>query len=181
MIEIVTLDNLNAAEKEVLILQVEEIFFLSSSLKAFSSEEKRKAFYKRWCGDYQTLYPEEFFIAMEEGKVLGYLTGCSDSTRAMNEVSVPGYAIFHDLFLAFPAHLHINFHPDARGKGLGSILMNHYMNFLKLNNVMGVHLITSPDAQNVSFYDRLGFVKTDIREFNGMPLYFMGCVLIPEF
>jgi len=118
---------------------------------------------------------------MEEGKVLGYLTGCSDSIRAMNELSVPGFAIFHDLFLAFPAHLHINFHPDARGKGLGSILMNHYMNFLKLNNVMGVHLITSPDAQNVSFYSRLGFEKTETREFNGMPLYFMGCVLIPEF
>lgn len=181
MIEIVTLNNLNADQKEVLLNQVEEIFFLSSSLKTFSSDERRKAFYKRWCGDYQTLYPEEFFIAMEEGKVLGYLTGCSDSTRAMNEVSVPGYAVFHDLFLAFPAHLHINFHPDARGKGLGSILMNHYMSFLKLNNVMGVHLVTSPDAQNVSFYHRLGFEKTETREFNGMLLHFMGCVLIPEF
>ena len=180
MIEIVTLDKLSADQKEICLTQVEEIFFLSSSLKSFSSEERRKAFYKRWSGDYQTLYPEEFFIAMEEGKVLGYLSGCSDSTRAMNEVSVPGYAVFHDLFLAFPAHLHINFHPDARGKGLGSILMNHYMNFLKLSNVMGVHLVTSPNAQNVSFYDRLGFTTTATREFNNMPLYFMGCVLIPE-
>jgi ribosomal protein S18 acetylase RimI-like enzyme len=180
MIEIVTLDKLIADQKEACLLQVEEIFFLSSSLKTFSSIDRRNAFYKRWCTDYQTLYPDEFFIAMEEGKVLGYLSGCSDSTRAINEISVPGFSIYHDLFLAFPAHLHINFHPDARGKGLGSILMNHYMSFLKLNNVMGVHLVTSPDAQNVSFYQRLGFTKTDLRDFNGMPLYFMGCVLISE-
>lgn len=181
MIEIVSLDSLNADQKEMALTKVEEIFFLSSSLKSFSSEERRQAFYKRWCGDYQTLYPEEFFIAMEEGKVLGYLSGCSDSTRAMNELSVPGYAVFQDLFLAFPAHLHINFHPDARGKGLGSILMNHYMSYLKLNNVMGVHLITSPDAQNVSFYQRLGYSRTETREFNERPLHFMGRVLIPEF
>lgn len=180
MIEIISLDNLDADQKEVVLTKVEEIFFLSSSLKSFTSEERRLAFYKRWCRDYQNLYPEEFFIAMEEGKILGYLSGCSDSTRAMNEVSVPGYAVFQDLFLTFPAHLHINFHPDSRGKGLGGLLMNHYMSYLKLNNVMGVHLVTSPDAQNVSFYQRLGYTKTETREFNGMPLYFMGRVLIPE-
>ena len=181
MIEIVTLNNLVGVQKELVLTKIEEIFFLSSSLKSFSSIERREAFYKRWCGDYQTLYPEEFFIAVEEGNVLGYLSGCSDSTRAMNEVNVPGYAVFHDLFLAFPAHLHINFHPEARGRGLGSLLMNHYMNHLKLSNVMGVHLVTSPDAHNVSFYRRLGFDKTETREFNGMPLHFMGCVLIPEY
>jgi GNAT superfamily N-acetyltransferase len=180
MIEIVTLDILDADQKEMVLTKVEEIFFLSSSLKNFSSEERRQAFYKRWCADYQNLYPEEFFIAMEEGKILGYLSGCSDSIRAMNEVSVPGYAVFQDLFLAFPAHLHINFHPDARGKGLGSLLMNHYMNYLKLHNVMGVHLVTTPDAQNVSFYLRLGYTASETREFNGMPLHFMGRVLIPE-
>lgn len=181
MIEIVTLDVLTPSQKVEALMQVEDIFFLSSSKKTFESVEKRQTFYKKWCGDYQTMYPEEFFIAMEEGKVLGYLSGCSDSNRAMNELSVPGFAIFHDLFMPFPAHLHINFHPDARGKGLGSILMNHYMKFLKLNNVMGIHLVTSPGAQNVSFYQRLGFNKTETREFNGVPLYFMGCVLIPEF
>lgn len=180
MIEIVALNNLVGPQKEFVLTKIEEIFFLSSSLKSFSSIERREAFYKRWCGDYQALYPDEFFVAIQAGKILGYLSGCSDSTRALNEINVPGYAIFHDLFLAFPAHLHINFHPDARGKGLGSLLMNHYLNHLKLNNVMGVHLVTSPDAQNVSFYQRLGFTTTSTRDFNGMPLYFMGCVLIPE-
>lgn len=180
MINIVSLDSLCAREKVEILKEVEEIFFLSSSLKSFSSEERRQAFFKRWCGDYQELYPKEFFIAMEDGMTLGYLSGCMDSLRAMNEIQVPGFAIFQDLFNAFPAHLHINFHPTARGKGLGTLIMKHYFRHLSHNNIVGVHLVTSPDAQNVSFYQRLGFSKTQTRDFNGMPLYFMGCASIPD-
>lgn len=180
MIEILSLENLEAHKKEVILQSIEEIFFLSSSLKTFSSPERRQAFYKRWCEDYQNLYPEEFFVVMEEGKILGYLSGCSDSTRALDVVSVPGYSVFQDLFSSFPAHLHINFHPDARGLGLGSILVNHYIKYLNQRHIIGVHLVTSPSAQNVNFYLRLGFSKTQTRDFNGMPLHFMGRVLIPE-
>ena len=174
MIKVVSLKNLDNLKKEIILNKVEEIFFLSSSLKTFSSIERRQAFYKRWCGDYQNFYPEEFFIVMEEDIVLGYLSGCSNSTLAQATISVPGYDIFHDLFKTFPAHLHINFHPDARGKGLGSTLMNHYMDYLQLNNISGVHLVTSPNAQNVNFYLRLGFTETETRDFNGAPLFFMG-------
>ena len=180
MIKIISLENLDVGSIEEILKKVEEIFFLSSSLKSFSSIERRQAFYKRWCGDYQNLYPYEFFIVMEGDIVLGYLSGCSDSTKALSDISVPGFNIFQDLFAEFPAHLHINFHPDARGKGLGSILINHYLNYLKINKVMGAHLVTSPDAQNVKFYLRLGFNKTETRDFNGAPLYFMGHDLIPE-
>lgn len=180
MIKVVTLDSIGADEKEEILKKVEEIFFLSSSIKVFSSEERRAAFYKRWCKDYQILYPEEFFIAMENGEAVGYLSGCSDSLGAMEAISIPGYLIFQDLFSSFPAHLHINFHPNARGKGLGSLLVNHYVNYLKSNNVIGVHLVTSPDAKNVSFYQRLGFTRTEKRDFNGITLYFMGLVLIPD-
>ena len=177
MVEIKKLSDLNTAEADLVIQQVENIFFESSSLKTFSSLEKKAAFYKRWCGDYQSLYPQEFFIAMEDGKVLGYLSGCSDSVKAANIIEVPGFKVFQDLFNRFPAHLHINFHPDARGRGLGSILVEHYKKFLRDNNIVGLHLVTSPGVQNVSFYERLNFTFTETRELNSMPLYFMGCVL----
>ena len=180
MIKIISLQNLDIGSKEGVLKKVEEIFFLSSSLKDFSSIDRRQAFYKRWCGDYQNLYPYEFFIVMDGDSVLGYLSGCSDSIKALGEISVPGFTIFQDLFAAFPAHLHINFHPDARGKGLGSLLINNYLNYLKKNNVVGVHLVTSLDAQNVKFYSRLGFVTTETRDFNGTSLFFMGLELIPD-
>jgi GNAT superfamily N-acetyltransferase len=177
MLEIKRLSDISSLEKEIILFQVEYIFFASSSLKTFSSPERKAAFYKRWCSDYQSFYPEEFLVAMENEKVMGYLSGCSDSDKAANIVEVPGFKVFQDLFRKFPAHLHINFHPDARGKGLGSILVEHYKKLLRENNVVGVHLVTGPGVQNVSFYERLNFSFNETREFNGMKLYFMGCVL----
>ncbi|MBC7713124.1 MAG: GNAT family N-acetyltransferase [Rhizobacter sp.] len=177
MLEIKKLSDLSLSQKEIILPQVEDIFFTSSSLKSFSSPERKAAFYKRWCADYQTLYPQEFFIALEGEKVLGYLSGCSDSITAAEIVEVPGFKVFQDLFKRFPAHLHINFHLDARGQGLGSILVEHYKKFLCDNDIVGVHLVTSPGVQNVSFYERLHFSFNETRTFNGMDLYFMGAIL----
>jgi GNAT superfamily N-acetyltransferase len=174
--EIIKLSQI-VKNREDILSQVENIFFVSSSLKSFSSEERKQAFYKRWCKDYQQFYPEEFFIMIEDGKVLGYLSGCSDSTKASELLEVPGYSAFTDLFKIYPAHLHINFHPDSRGRGLGSVLIRYYVDFLKSKKVHGLHLVTSRDAQNVSFYERLGFTYSEGRKFNEMELYFMGSKL----
>ena len=177
MTKIKTLLQLSAEERMSALSAVEEIFFLSTSIKSFSSIEKKSAFYKKWCKDYQAYYPELFFIVFEDQKVLGYLSGCLDSAKSLEVLVVPGQSVFQDLFNDFPAHLHINFHPDARGKGMGSLLVKHYIDFLRFNSIPGVHLVTSPDAPNVSFYDRLGFTHTHIREINGSPLLFMGKIL----
>lgn len=154
--------------------QIEEIFFEASSLKNFSSPERKAAFYKRWCKDYQVFYPDEFFVMMDEEFVQGYLSGCRDSKASLSKLEVPGPIIFADLFSEFPAHLHINFHSSVRGKGLGSKLVNDYIERLKESHCPGLHLITSPEALNVPFYDRLGFSYQVEREFNGMKLLFMG-------
>lgn len=174
--EIIKLSQITKNHENIL-SQIENIFFVSSSLKSFSSEERKQAFYKRWCKDYQQFYPEEFFIMIEDAKVLGYLSGCSDSTRALECLEVPGYSAFTDLFITYPAHLHINFHPDCRGRGLGSVLIRNYIEFLKSNKINGLHLVTSRGAKNVSFYERLGFSYSEGRKFNEMELYFMGANL----
>lgn len=174
MFEIKKLSEVNSAD---ILKQIEFIFFESTSKKTFDSPDHKARFFKRWCGDFQDHYGDEFFLVMEKGVVMGYLSGCSDSIAAISVLDVPGYTVFQDLFKKFPAHLHINFHPDARGKGLGSLLVNHYKKFLSDNGVVGVHLVTSRDAQNVSFYDRLGFTFCEEREYKQMSVYFMGHVL----
>lgn len=160
--------------KKSILEQVKTIFFLSTSIKEFESTEKKENFFKRWCGDYITVYPEEFFIMSEDIKVLGYLSGCVDSNKARNELNVPAFEAFSDLFFEYPAHLHINFHPDCRGRGLGSLLVKEFCKELRQINVSGVHLITSPKAANVTFYERLGFTHKVERNFNQMNLLFMG-------
>jgi ribosomal protein S18 acetylase RimI-like enzyme len=175
--KILKLSELSLDQKTIVLEAVEEIFFLSSSIKEFSTPERKRAFYKRWCEDYQTLYPENFLVIMSEDRILGYLSGCLDTLKSLEVLSVPGLNVFQDLYNDFPAHFHINFHPDARGKGLGSVLVRHFIDSLLLKEVVGVHLITSPDAQNVNFYERLGFNQTHTRDFNNMPLHFMGRLL----
>ncbi len=164
----------NEGLKKSYLEQVKTIFFLSTSIKEFSTPEKKETFFKRWCGDYITLYPEEFFIMVEDEKVLGYLSGCIDSIKARSELNVPAFDAFADLFLEYPAHLHINFHPDCRGRGLGSVLVNEFCKELRGLNSPGVHLVTSPKAVNVTFYQRLGFKHEVERSFNQMQLLFMG-------
>jgi ribosomal protein S18 acetylase RimI-like enzyme len=182
MIEIFKLSFLStglstALERDDIIDQVKNIFYLSSSLKEFSSEERKKAFFKKWCGDYLILFPDQFFIMRDGPKVLGYLSGCLDSTAASSVVEVPGFSIFSDLFDRYPAHFHINFHPDCRGRGLGSLLVESFCKNLVEKNISGVHLVTSEGAPNVSFYKKLHFNDEFLRLHNQMNLLFMGKIL----
>ena len=174
MIEIKKLDSIPEEKKDFALTKIREIFFLSTSIKEFSTPERKEAFFKRWCGDFVQFYPGHFYLMFEGNVLLGYLSGCLDSERAGEVLEVPGYDVFKDLFSDFPAHLHINFHPDCRGRGLGSILVNQFCQDLSDKRIKGVHLITSPGAVNVSFYQRLGFTHEISREFNSSALLFMG-------
>lgn len=178
MIKIIKLaDEITNSFKQDILLQVKTIFYLSSSLKEFSSPERKEAFFKRWCGDYITYFSDFFYIMLEDQKVLGYLSGCIDSVKGQGILEVPGYCVYSDLFAEYPAHLHINFHPDSRGRGLGSLLVNEYCKDLSVLKIKGVHLVTSPGAANISFYERLGFTYEVERNFNQMNLLFMGKIL----
>ncbi|MFA6235713.1 MAG: GNAT family N-acetyltransferase [Bacteriovorax sp.] len=178
MVEIFKLDTINGPDEFASIVeQVKTIFYVSSSLKEFSSEEKRTAFFRRWCGDYIKLYPDQFLLMMEDDKLLGYLSGCLNSSSAAPMLEVPGFNIFSDLFEQFPAHFHINFSPACRGRGLGTSLVEHFCDDLKLQGIQGCHLVTSTGAANISFYHRAGFNYEVQREFHQSKLLFMGRIL----
>lgn len=173
--KIISFNQVNDLDKEKVLHEIKYIFYISSSVQNFSSDDHRNLFFEKWCGDYLNNYSEEFFLYInQENKLMGYLSGCKNSTEALGKMRVPGFNIFSDLFTQFPAHLHINFHPEARGIGLGSRLVNHYIEYLSNEKISGLHLVTSPDAKNVSFYERLGFNTKIVRDSNGHPLLFMG-------
>ena len=174
MLRIDVYSSLDSESKFSAYNSIKDIFFLSSSIKSFTDEIKKEAFFKRWCGDYLDYYPEQFYLLYSDQKLMGYLSGCENSIQSLQILNVPGHETFSDLFSDFPAHLHINFHPDSRGKGFGSLLVKHYLDDLLKNSIYGVHLVTSEDAPNVSFYGRLGFKCTLKRTFKGSELFFMG-------
>jgi len=102
--------------------------------------------------------------------------GCENSAAASEYYRTvnPSYALFEDQFARFPAHLHINCAPEARGLGVGTFLMAHFLQKLRANKITGVHIVTSPDAENRHFYTKNGFNFELIRAWKERPLLFMG-------
>ncbi len=161
--------------------EMKDIFFLSAAEPNRSSdEETRERFWRRWTSYYIDHSPSEVFFAIENKRAVGYLTGCRDSRAAGSALaaSIKSYALFEDLFDLYPAHLHMNVHPSARGKGVGAALIEHYIDQLQVSRTRGVHIVTAPGERNVDFYLRHEFQAIEERAFNDQPLLFMGRDLI---
>ena len=139
---------------------------------------------------YLDLVPDSVFLAVVDGALAGYLTGCPDTAAFPSEskrmeaaikqyrlfakrgprvffmrslVDVAGNAIrrrpapkdFSDP--RWPAHLHINVEPRARGTGAAAGLMNAWLDRL---GETGCHLQTlCENTRAVRFFERMGFVK----------------------
>lgn len=155
---------------------IRDIFFLSASRTEWPNADAKDAFFETWTSYYFANCADLIFLATDGDRVLAYLTGCRDSAAAQSEIekTIKSFAVFADLFKKFPAHLHINAHPDARGRGIGSKLISHFCDILKKQGVVGVHLVTSPDSRNRSFYQNNNFAFEVEREFKGYKLLFMG-------
>ncbi len=133
---------------------LESVFFLSSARRRFDTPADRARFFETWTGWHRRAAPGDILLWMEGGRALGYLTGCRDSAGAAELFdTVPDYALFADLFDRFPAHLHVNVHPDARGRGIGARLVEAFA----ADCGTGLHVVTAAGARNAAFYARCGF------------------------
>jgi len=143
-----------------------------------------------WMDYYTDHEPESAFVAELEGRVIGYLVGCKD-TSVQQEVQentiLPqirrkfltfGYGVewrffgFMRRYLrsmlrgefverpigGFPAHLHMNLAEGCRSGGIGSRLLSAYLDYLRENNISGLHLdTTTHNKLAVPFYKKWGF------------------------
>jgi len=151
---------------------LEEIFFLSAGRTEFPSETARANFFKTWTGWYLENAPwDVWFWRDHDGSFAGYLTGCLDSMDAEGLFkTIPKYDTFDDLFPRFPAHLHVNVHPDHRSHGIGAKLVERFVADCVAEGIPGVHVVTAAQMRNVGFYNRLGFTEAVRRG----PLLFLG-------
>ncbi len=161
--------------------EVEEIFFRSAARLDFASEQDKRDFLARWTGFYLESEPEGIFLAMAaDRRVAGYLTGCADSRGASRLYrDIPYYSLFEDCFEAFPAHFHVNCHPDFRNQGVGTRLVEAYLAHCARAGLPGVHVVTAPGARNVTFYHRCGLDFALRRSWQGRQLLFLGAKLDP--
>jgi ribosomal protein S18 acetylase RimI-like enzyme len=134
--------------------------------------------------------PESILVATRSSRVVGYLTGCVDSQRtrgaAVAEIRRlalrgallrPGFGAFlaralldtvrdrgvrgEALFDArWPAHLHIDFLPEGRGRGLGRRLMQLWFERLRGLGTPGVHLGTfAENRAAIGFFEGCGLAR----------------------
>ncbi len=154
--------------------EVRQIFFETSSRKKFQNEEERERFFEKYVGYYLQHFPKFCLVALEQSRILGYLVA-SPSTGGKELLSLqPHLEVFKKEFVAFPAHLHMNCHHEARGQGIGRLMMEMIEELLRAESIIGLHIMTSPDSSNKFFYHKLGFDHQVLETFKGTPILLMG-------
>lgn len=154
---------------------IQEIFWETSARSDFETPLERQEFLERYLLLYTRDYPEQVLVAVENNEVLGYILGVPDTKAASKILSANAHLeLFEELYERYPAHLHINFRSKARGRGLGSLLIQAFEEHLRGQGVNGLHLITSATARNVGFYLKNGFAHKVEKLWNGRPILFLG-------
>lgn len=158
---------------------VENIFWETASIREFATPAEKEAFRYRYVEYYWRHAGEWFFVALpsDAGSELpvGYLCAVPDTIahQALFDIA-PHIPLFHDLYQEYPAHLHINLTAAARGKGVGSQLIQEFVTRLSRNGVPGVHLVTSTDQENRWFYRKNHFTHEIARGEGAVQALFMG-------
>lgn len=137
--------------------QVEDIFFESSTKKDFKDAEEKAAFSWKYLRFYLSHYPEYAWVALLEGRVLGYVLGMPFTQDPTLYSIQPHLKAFEEQFKIYPSHLHINCHHEARGKGIGKQLTLKLLEQMKEQGIKGLHIMTGPLSENRQFYEKLGF------------------------
>ena len=146
-------DRLGAREK------IREIFFLTSDLGDNFKKQDRECFFHTWAGWYLDSLPgETLLVRNTECEIVGYLAGCLDSNAAFPLYRhIFYFRAFSPWYAKYPAHFHVNCHPDFQGYGFGASLVQAFIAYVMEKGRNGVHLVTGEKARNRSFYERLKF------------------------
>ena len=155
---------------------IEEIYFLSSSVQSFDSDDARQRFLDAWTGYYRESEPDGIYLCLTpDERVAGYLMGCRDSRAAKRlYTDIATYAVFDDQFDAYPAHFHVNCHPDHRNEGVGRQLVEAFLDDCRGSDVVGVHVVSAEGARNLGFYRKCGFEVVARRRWRDRDLVCLG-------
>ncbi len=129
-------------------------------------EGDHEAFAERWVGPYRVLCPEWTFVAEEDGKIVGYLTACPDTTifeRNVRERLKPtpdSRGFFGEEFLARfwqenPGHLHMNVAKGSRSGGLGGRLLDLCFGEMRRVGLGSAHVFCGTRAKG--YWEKAGF------------------------
>ena len=157
--------------------RMHKICFETSS--GFDSEKGRIALYATYCDYYIKEEPNSCFVAVnEDDEAIGYVICAPDDERyqkifnekyapVLRKASPKRYFFYFvneklcaKIKKLYPAHLHIDILPEGQRMGLGTMLMDTLISYLKENGVKGVYLVCgASNKKGVSFYRKYGFTE----------------------
>jgi len=171
--------------------------------------ERWELFGRIWIDPYRVLIPDWSYVALADRRVVGYLTGCPDTSHFARQCFIRcalpllwhiafgryrgdpygrGYArramwletsavrsfprlTRRRLLRQFPAHLHMNVEADFRQHGVGTGLVERFVEDLRQRQLSGVHLFCG--AAPVPFYTRVGFSELAAAHVRGRTVHVM--------
>ena len=137
---------------------------------------------------YTDFVPAATWVAEQEGRIVGYLTGCLDTRRLLRTMAarivpvavlkaVAHGSLWHrfvrqnlhlpaaqrrQLFANYPAHFHLNLRAGHRGQGAGRQLLEKFLEQARQAGVPGVHAgVSEANVAGRKFFERAGFVALD--------------------
>jgi len=149
--------------------------FMGESAESFWRHKESWA--DLWTSYYTDQEPESLYVTTMDDSVVGYLAGCMDTAAMTPSTDETMKAVIRKRWLLFrrgtagfqaasgefidprwPAHLHIDLLPVARGSGLGAALMERWLDQLKESSSPGCHLLTLLENRRaLSFFENMGF------------------------
>ncbi len=160
-LEILKLSSTPPSEQPALSAGARRIFEETApSLLTLSAEDQLR-FERKYFGIYLE-NPEWIFLAINSGQILGYLAGAPLTLPVHFSLNPYLERFRSEIEQDFPAHLHLNLTEGARGMGLGTKLISRFLSEVRTMDPFpcGVHIVTSPDSENVRFYLKNGFERT---------------------
>ena len=146
-------------------------------------EAERDAFGRRWIGPYERWAPGWAYVARQDGRVVGYLTGCRSTAAFYAKAALLGprpalgaaarfpLAIQLRLLARYPAHLHVNVQEGHRG-GTGRALVERFHADAAAAGARGVHVFCGEGPRG--FYERLGYAELGALRRGELRVYALG-------
>lgn len=105
-------------------------------------------------------FPERFFVAEEDGRIVGLINGCASMLpRITDDLFEPQG---HDPAGSNQMIFGLAVHPEYRRRGIGSDLMQTMIAFAQQTNME--RLILTCLAEKVGYYEKFGYVNHGISQ-----------------
>lgn len=128
--------------------EIEAVCFPAAEAAPLSAIEKRLR-----------AFPDSFFLAVCNGKTVGFINGCVTNDRTIRDEMYENTAL-HDPEGAYQAIFGLDVLPEFQRRGIAAMLMRHMIEDAKAHGRKG--LILTCKERLIHYYEKFGYQKLGV-------------------